>query len=380
MSSRRIFDGRGFGLFTDEEEESERVREREETQAYRTQNSNIVPDPEPNAPSPRPSQRLYDRLQRARLPVRSLPADSGIFQTDGLSPRISLRPAPGQKVISKKNAFIVFGKDRPSTLASGYGGKGALNCDTIDVVVGRMSSANNVNTRRTATIVNPNFGADAARIYISQLTDIDTNFGIVDGITGNTKSRSGIGIKADAVRLIGREGVKIVTGKAPFDGFGPDGETNSLGGKIKQISPKIELLAGNTEGTRDTFSPDYIKFMKSKFSINIQQESTNIIQPVCRTENLMDSMTDLRGILEKTINMIYNMALIQSAANASLGLDLFPANIAHKAAAGSMSAIQLNTMVLQAAHQLRINTNLWASNYFEPYGYKYIASRSVFAT
>ena len=37
---------------------------------------------------------------------------------------------------------------------------------------------------------------------------------------GNSIARSGIGIKADSVRIIGREGIKIVTG---------DREGNSLG-------------------------------------------------------------------------------------------------------------------------------------------------------
>jgi hypothetical protein len=145
MSNRKIFDGRRFGLNTNEDRENERQQRRLQDRGFgtdpgnRTNTSEEFPDPLPNTPAIRPIQTLYERLQ-AGIPTRSLPRESGVLQTDGFSPRISLRPAPGQKVISKKNAFIVFGKDRPSTLVSGYGGRGALNCDTIDIVVGRMSS------------------------------------------------------------------------------------------------------------------------------------------------------------------------------------------------------------------------------------------------
>ena len=73
------------------------------------------------------------------------------------------------------------------------------------------------------SLVGNSFEADAARIYISELTDIDKNFGVTEGKSGEMKDRSGIGIKADGVRIIGREGVKIVTGRA-----GGTGEKNSL--------------------------------------------------------------------------------------------------------------------------------------------------------
>ena len=101
---------------------------------------------------------------------------------------------------------------------------------------------------------------------------------------------------------------------------------------------------------------------------------------MCRTENLIDGLTELRGLLEGVIQAVQNMAMIQAAANSALGLDMFPLNIAHKGVAGSASAVQLVQMVINSTHQLRINTNLWDVNYCQPFGYKYIASRSVYAT
>lgn len=116
-----------------------------------------------------------------------------------------------EKVIKgQNNTWIVLGRDRPSDRPSGYGGIGAKKCGAIDIVVGRLSSIDgkkNFNSR-----VNPSFSADGARIYLSQKTDIDTNFNLVDGMTGKTVGKSGIGIKADDIRLISRNTFKIVTG------------------------------------------------------------------------------------------------------------------------------------------------------------------------
>lgn len=115
---------------------------------------------------------------------------------------------PVGTLMGKDNTYIVFGRDRPGGLESGYGAKGHLRAGAMDIVVGRLSSAD---ARTFNGPVNPNFGADAARIYISQKTDVDVNFGIPTGSTGKTLAQSAIAIKADAVRVIARESLKLVT-------------------------------------------------------------------------------------------------------------------------------------------------------------------------
>jgi hypothetical protein len=147
-----------------------------------------------------------------------------------------------EKVIKNDhNAWIVLGRDRPADISSGYGGLGHTGAGSVDIVVGRM--AGTTGGPNSDITVAPSFFSDAARIHISQKTNIDDNFALV----GNVRSleRSGIGIKADAVRVIGREGVKIVTGKAKnVEGAGRGGEKNSAGGKIETVAG-IELIAGN---------------------------------------------------------------------------------------------------------------------------------------
>ena len=110
------------------------------------------------------------------------------------------------------NASIVFGNDRPGNLASGHGGKGDTQCASIDIVAGRASQyLVEVSKENENIYVSPNVKGDAARIYISQKTDIDSNFGLVDGRSGNSKNKSAVAVKADGVRIIARESIKLVT-------------------------------------------------------------------------------------------------------------------------------------------------------------------------
>jgi len=89
--------------------------------------------------------------------------------------------APCEKVISNNNnSWIVLGRDRPSSRLSGYGGRGDTHAASIDLVVGRMGfEARQVDDLDEQLWVDPSFKKDAARIYMSQKTDIDKNFDLV---------------------------------------------------------------------------------------------------------------------------------------------------------------------------------------------------------
>lgn len=117
--------------------------------------------------------------------------------------------APGEVVYKNDsaNCYIVLGRDRPGGWSSGYGGLGHLKAGAIDIVTGRVSALD----ARICGPVNPSFGADAARIYLSQKTDVDKNFALPDGITGQAIAQSAVAVKADDVRLIGRDSLKLVT-------------------------------------------------------------------------------------------------------------------------------------------------------------------------
>ena len=118
-------------------------------------------------------------------------------------------------VKSKGNSFIVLGLDRPSNIFSGFGGSKNTQCAAIDIVAGRLGYRARSNTKKgTAVHADPNFRHDAARIYLSQKSDPDGYFGLAEGSVGNTSMdspRSTVVLKADTVRMVARENIKLVT-------------------------------------------------------------------------------------------------------------------------------------------------------------------------
>lgn len=326
-----------------------------------------------NKKTQKKGQKSLDTLVNEKAPINIVPTNSGIFQTETEIPGICFIPSIGSLKIENRNSYIVFGKDMPSTIASGYGGKGASNCDTIDIVVGRMSSVNYISraeeTSSGCTVVTNNFGADAARIYISQLTDIDKNFGISEGKTGLLKARSAVGIKADGVRLIGREGVKIVTGKSLFENFGSDGELNSQGGKIKKPAPKIEFIAGNN-----------IEPVEARGGLFRKKETIQTLQPLVKGHNLRDCLLEMTQQIHKLNSALSNFAMTQVAFNSAVSVNLFPANSAHFASAGTASSIKIINQVIANLNTQRVNTSLFELDFLDNFGYKYICSKNVTTT
>jgi len=138
------------------------------------------------------------------------------------------------------NCFIVLGNDRPSSKLSGHGGIGDKACAAIDLVAGASSYYLGQTDSDNKTIfIDPNTKSDAARIYISQMTDVDDNFELVDGSLGNSKNKSAIAMKADGIRIIARDGIKLVT-KTDF--------ANSKGKEVLQ-NGGINLIALNDDST-----------------------------------------------------------------------------------------------------------------------------------
>jgi hypothetical protein len=163
----------------------------------------------------------------------------GVFCGSIKEPVATYLQAPCEKVVKgQNNSYIVLGRDRVTSMETGYGGKGHTQASMIDLVVGRMGAfPREVDEQGQDMFCHPDPSLDAARIYISQKTDIDKNFSLVAGSVGNKISRSAIALKADGIRLIGREGIKLVT---------RTGLLNSQGGNIG-IVKGIDLIAGNDD-------------------------------------------------------------------------------------------------------------------------------------
>ncbi len=219
----------------------------------------------PNVTNPS-SMEGYSSSQRRELEQATREEKisiEGINNDRKAEPIPSYRRAPCEEIAvnGQNNCQIITGRDRPNTLQSGYGGRGDSRAGCMDIVVGRHIPPEGVEDEKGETnYVNPNLEKDAARIYISQRTDIDTNFNITDGGVGKSIGRSGIAIKADAVRVIGREGIKLVTKTE---------SRNSLNGKISKIRG-IDLIAGNRGGLQPMVKGknlvDLLKLMQDDIS------------------------------------------------------------------------------------------------------------------
>tara|TARA_R110002074_G_scaffold358803_3_gene531192 strand:+ start:311 stop:1267 length:957 start_codon:yes stop_codon:yes gene_type:complete len=191
------------------------------------------------------------------------------------------------------NAWIVLGRDRPAGPETGYGGLGHTAAGAIDIVVGRMGGAQggpDCNRQISA-----NFVTDSARVFISQKTDIDKNFGLVG--EERPEGVAGIGIKADAVRIVGRQGVKIVTGKAKnFDGLGKNGELNGQGEVIEDGDiVGIELIAGN-------------------------DVSENSLEPIVKAYALAETLEVIVEMISSLANIVNENAMIQTQLNLALAV------------------------------------------------------------
>lgn len=161
-----------------------------------------------------------------------------------------------EKVIENRhNSSIVLGRDYK------YDDLNDTSIGMIDIAVGRVGNVDALGdpVRGDEPVQDiyseGDFDLDAARIYLSQKSDIDELFSLPDGNLGSAKVRSAVGIKADAVRLISRDsssGIKLVVeGKDNSQGGDGDGlagvELIAAGGTDMQSIPKSTDLAETLE-------------------------------------------------------------------------------------------------------------------------------------
>ena len=146
--------------------------------------------------------------------------------------------APAEKLLQgQTNATICLGVDRPGGRTTGYGGKGVTGAGAIDLCAGNMGAYERRSGSGTI-YSNPSYVIDAARVTLSQKSNPDDNLLLPEGKVGNITGQSAVVMKADAVRMVSRDGgVKIVTGVD---------NRNSQGRKILEI-PGIDLIAGGDD-------------------------------------------------------------------------------------------------------------------------------------
>ncbi len=137
----------------------------------------------------------------------------------------------------------------------------------------------------------PGYAMDAARIYISQMSDVDHNFEIERTLTRSTGVRrdnnvrtpcSSIMTKADKLRMHARQDIKIVTGGE---------EINSQGNDITETGG-IHLIAGNRPGLQ---------------------------QPIPKGDTLVDLLKVMNTRIKELSTILFSFAQFQIEYNKVLG-------------------------------------------------------------
>tara|TARA_E500000331_G_C17264071_1_gene716465 strand:+ start:1493 stop:2476 length:984 start_codon:yes stop_codon:yes gene_type:complete len=298
--------------------------------------------------------------------VNMVPSNSGLYHTNVPMRDLKFKIGKGESVINHKGCYITMGGDRPGSIFSGLGARGFDGTDTIDIVVGRGASARGGRGPIAGGILSNMFSADASRIYVSQLTKIDKNFGIAQGKHQKPKARAGIGIKSDDVRIIGRNSIKIVTGRGDgFRGHGSRGETNSMGGK-SSVGPTIELIAGNYDSKKIVYgglfnTPERIPYLQSAI----------------KGENLVACLDELTVIIGNIWAVVFNQSLIESGYKVVNSIDGWRPWVV---TAGPTVAMLKNSYELMALWSARSKMMAWENYYLKDNGYRSIRSSNIYLT
>jgi len=209
----------------------------------------------------------------------------------GCGPPIAPSPprAPAASELTLKGnslASITLGVDRPAGLTSGLGGQG-IPAPTIDLCAGHMGGyARDTDDRGQPIQYNPAFQVDAARVYISALTNIDENMKLPDGALGERKMASAVGLMADDINIQaqGEGGIKIAAVSTNRDSQGQKNIKN----------PGIDLLVGDGEDQQPLVKGD------------------NLIELLAGMNEQID---DLRGTMEQFVRIQGNFNDVVMAHN-----------------------------------------------------------------
>jgi hypothetical protein len=287
-----------------------------------------------------------ERIRNQSVGIRN--SSTGVGGNKLAEPLPKFISTNSEKVISgENNAAIVLGRDRVGSRLSGYGGKGHTQCGAIDIVCGRMgANVTQVDEAGNPVYVDPNFKIDAARIYISQKTDIDASFELVPGSIGNPKARSGIAMKADGIRLIGREGIKLIT---------RTDKRNSQGGQCMALGG-IDLIAGNDDSD---------------------------LQPIPKGDNLLECLTRIVHHLDSLNGIVDHLLMVQNSFNKKLtshfhispflGIPTSPSESVMVYGAKTMLDHATQTKTSLASN--KANVEMMRNNYLNVAGSGYINSR-----
>lgn len=269
-------------------------------------NTREVRDPEARKlPPPAPKKKRAVQTSGLSDQQKTALANDTSNRFKGIAGDHMIEPVPGliqtktEHVLTNKyNSWVVLGRDRTGNRSKGYGGRGNTQCAAIDIVTGRMSPRpKSVKKDGERMEIDPIFNitldedgepvCDAARIYISQKTDVDASFLLVPGKVGMARARSAIAMKADGIRIMAREGIKLVTRADKM---------NSQGGVLSKIFG-VDIIAGNDDKS---------------------------LQPMVLGNNLVLSMEEMAQIISEVIGTVNDLVINVSKLDLALSTHVHP--------------------------------------------------------
>lgn len=318
------------------------------------------------------------------------------FNGQGQSPLAEPTPKfdsrPGDHVIqpaSDNNTIIILGRDRdpfrvtkegkretpgntPLSVETVSGYSDYMGAGAIDMIVGRgapfpvegvkeypnslpplylTKTDNNLRAVRLRDgEMHPGYIMDAARIYISQMCDIDEYFALksTESVIINQDPSSAIILKADKLRMHSRRDIKIIAGGDKDTSF------DSNGNAIKERG-RIHLIAGNG---------------------NYGEQ-----QPIPVGNHLVSCLREILDSIQSTLELMNNFIAVQKQVNGVLA-DHFHANGAGPTTPNPLvQAVNqiADVTIMQDQTQLLFEktTNIISiiNNYLVPSGPRYVNSR-----
>ena len=288
----------------------------------------------------------------------------GMSNMDIDEPVPLLEVAPCERVFKgKNNSFIIMGRDRPTIRSSGFGGQGGTQCGRIDMIAGLASSYPG-GVPDKDMMINPNFGLDASRIYISQRSNIDKYMGLTPLASDRPEGRAAIAIKSDQIRIFGRNDIKIVTGRGRFEGR--HAEKNSNGGDIDGVGG-IHLIAGNSTAEERSLNFNILD------PSSLVGGQTKKLQPLVKGDNLASALEDLVNVISQVLGKIGDNTNRVMMSTTGVSAKVTPSSPAWAPVAGTLLSLTPSDKVMQGGIQQQLER--WKDNYIFTGGHNYINSK-----
>lgn len=132
--------------------------------------------------------------------------NNAIYWTDGPT---AIKREGESVILGEANCGIKLGRDSPKGSGTGTAAVGTINSSAIEIYVGKGTA---VKDKQPKGYVDSNPYYDAAKIYISETTNIDADFNYRGIQLATAKYQSAIALSADQLRMFSRGHIILSTG------------------------------------------------------------------------------------------------------------------------------------------------------------------------